>query len=81
MSGSGDPVSVAFRPVSDDEVEGVVSLWRVCGATRPWNDPHRDIALARSARDAEVLIHAKGAALLSAEPRIVMSRKLGGEPG
>ncbi|UZN49759.1 GNAT family acetyltransferase [Cupriavidus cauae] len=26
-----------------DEAE-VVSLWKHCGLTRPWNDPHRDIA-------------------------------------
>ena len=22
----------------------MVALWRLCGLTRPWNDPHRDIA-------------------------------------
>ncbi len=22
----------------------VVALWQACGLTRPWNDPHRDIA-------------------------------------
>lgn len=26
-----------------DETD-VVSLWNHCGLTRPWNDPHRDIA-------------------------------------
>jgi ribosomal protein S18 acetylase RimI-like enzyme len=25
----------------------VVALWRACGLTRPWNDPHKDIARKR----------------------------------
>jgi ribosomal protein S18 acetylase RimI-like enzyme len=29
--------------VAEDEVQ-VVDLWRRCGLTRPWNDPHADIA-------------------------------------
>jgi ribosomal protein S18 acetylase RimI-like enzyme len=28
--------------VSDEEA--VVTLWRACGLTRPWNDPYKDIA-------------------------------------
>ncbi|QDV86082.1 GNAT family acetyltransferase [Planctomycetes bacterium TBK1r] len=28
---------------ADDEAE-VISLWRRSGLTRPWNDPHKDIA-------------------------------------
>jgi len=31
----------AFKP--GDET-AVVALWRECGLTRPWNDPHADIA-------------------------------------
>jgi ribosomal protein S18 acetylase RimI-like enzyme len=31
----------AFRP---EETESVVRLWRDSGLTRPWNDPHKDIA-------------------------------------
>ena len=31
----------AFQP--SDEA-GVVELWRRCDLTRPWNDPHKDIA-------------------------------------
>ena len=27
----------------DDEA-AVVALWEQCGLTRPWNDPHKDIA-------------------------------------
>jgi ribosomal protein S18 acetylase RimI-like enzyme len=31
----------AFR--ATDEAE-VIALWHCCGLTRPWNDPHKDIA-------------------------------------
>ena len=31
----------AFRPADE---QAVVALWHECGLTRPWNDPHRDIA-------------------------------------
>jgi ribosomal protein S18 acetylase RimI-like enzyme len=31
----------AYRP--DDEHD-IISLWRRCDLTRPWNDPHADIA-------------------------------------
>lgn len=30
-----------YRPVDESTV---VALWQACGLTRPWNDPHRDIA-------------------------------------
>lgn len=31
----------AFR--EEDEAE-VIALWQACGLTRPWNDPHKDVA-------------------------------------
>lgn len=31
----------AFREQDEDQV---VALWHACGLTRPWNDPHKDIA-------------------------------------
>ena len=37
-------MSVVIRPFADTDEEAVVALWRSCGLTRPWNDPHRDIA-------------------------------------
>ena len=54
-------------PISDlaaDEIEAAVALWRACGLTRPWNDPHADIHLALrdpqstvlAARDGDTLI-------------------------
>ncbi|MGZ4678068.1 MAG: GNAT family acetyltransferase, partial [Acidimicrobiia bacterium] len=26
------------------DADAVVALWRACDLTRPWNDPHEDIA-------------------------------------
>lgn len=49
-------MTVEYRPIRDTDVEAVVTLWQRCGLTVPWNDPHRDIASARSAADAEVLV-------------------------
>ena len=31
----------AFQPADE---AAVVALWQECGLTRPWNDPHKDIA-------------------------------------
>lgn len=28
----------------ESDTESIVALWHACGLTRPWNDPHRDIA-------------------------------------
>lgn len=49
-------MTVAFRPIADADVEAVVALWQRCGLTVPWNDPHRDIAFARSVANAEVIV-------------------------
>ena len=32
-----------IRPFRPADAHDVVALWRECGLTRPWNDPHRDI--------------------------------------
>lgn len=33
-----------IRPFAPGDEDAVVALWRACALTRPWNDPHRDIA-------------------------------------
>ncbi|MEV0891848.1 GNAT family acetyltransferase [Promicromonospora sp. MEB111] len=63
---SGEPLSpvLAAAPVADGEfveitdadVDQVVELWRECGLTRPWNDPHLDIADARAGDGSTVLV-------------------------
>jgi ribosomal protein S18 acetylase RimI-like enzyme len=55
-----------IEPLTDADVEAVVALWDRCGLLRPWNDPRRDIALARAAADAEVLIGRLDGAILAA---------------
>jgi ribosomal protein S18 acetylase RimI-like enzyme len=35
---------LTVRPFQADDEKAVVSLWQQCGLTRPWNDPHKDIA-------------------------------------
>jgi ribosomal protein S18 acetylase RimI-like enzyme len=48
--------SVEFRPVQDAEVAGVIALWETCGLIRPWNDPDKDIAFARSGPASDLLV-------------------------
>lgn len=33
-----------IRPFGRGDETAVVALWETCGLTRPWNDPHKDIA-------------------------------------
>jgi ribosomal protein S18 acetylase RimI-like enzyme len=35
---------VKIRAYRTPDEAAVVALWHACGLTRPWNDPHRDIA-------------------------------------
>lgn len=49
-------MTVVFRPIGDADVAAVVALWQAGGLTVPWNDPHRDIAFARSVGNAEVIV-------------------------
>ena len=38
------PSGMRIRPFEPADEEPVVALWQACGLTRPWNDPHKDIA-------------------------------------
>lgn len=35
---------VRIRPFQEADEAQVIALWHDCGLTRPWNDPHKDIA-------------------------------------
>jgi ribosomal protein S18 acetylase RimI-like enzyme len=35
---------IVIRPYQAADEDALVALWRTAGLTRPWNDPHRDIA-------------------------------------
>lgn len=51
-----------IRPFEERDAEAVVSLWRRCGLTRPWNDPRKDIARKlRVQRDLFLVAEADGA--------------------
>ena len=47
---------LAVTAIEDADVTAVVTLWERCGLTRPWNDPVADIALARQAPNATILL-------------------------
>jgi ribosomal protein S18 acetylase RimI-like enzyme len=51
---AGHPLSIAA--IEDRDIAEVVALWQRCGSTRAWNDPAADIALARKATNATVLL-------------------------
>jgi ribosomal protein S18 acetylase RimI-like enzyme len=58
MSTTTTPLAIA--PLEDADIDAVVALWKRCGLTRPWNDPHTDIALARQGANAAVLLGRDG---------------------
>lgn len=47
---------IAFRAMADGEEARVIALWEMCGLTRPWNDPERDLAFARGKANSDVLV-------------------------
>lgn len=57
--------SLVIDAVTDADVEKVVALWQRCGLTRPWNDPHADIALARRRDNSAVLVGRDSGAIVA----------------
>lgn len=47
---------IKFREIEDKDIEAVIALWRACELTRPWNDPYKDISLARGGENSLVLV-------------------------
>lgn len=45
-----------LRSFVDADEAAVVDLWRRCGLTRPWNDPHADIARKRTTQSELFLV-------------------------
>jgi ribosomal protein S18 acetylase RimI-like enzyme len=54
-----------IRPIADADIAQVVALWHAAGIARPWNDPGRDIAFARSRPQCVVLVAVDGAQVLA----------------
>ena len=42
--------------ITDEDVTAVITLWQRSGLLRPWNDPEKDIAFARAADNATILV-------------------------
>jgi ribosomal protein S18 acetylase RimI-like enzyme len=47
---------VQIRAMEDRDTEQVIALWHATGVTRPWNDPHKDIAFARRGPHSTILV-------------------------
>ena len=48
--------NLSFRSIEDADIDAVIALWQACGLTRPWNDPHKDIAFSRQGPASDVLV-------------------------
>lgn len=57
-------LDVTLTHAEDADVAALVSLWERAGLTRPWNDPHADIALARRGPHSTILVAKDGDALV-----------------
>ena len=60
------------RPYQSIDAEPLVSLWTLCGLTRPWNDAHRDI-------ERKLAIDADGLLILEEEGQLIGAVMVGYE--
>jgi len=58
-------MALKITPITDADVAAVVGLWQRCDLTRPWNDPHADIALARRNPNTTILLGRDGAPIVA----------------
>ena len=72
-----DGGTLSIRTFEPDDEAAVIALWRDCGLTRPWNDPHRDIERRRSIDDGLFLV---GELVLAGERRLIAAA-MGGYEG
>ncbi|MCL8383198.1 GNAT family acetyltransferase [Xanthobacter aminoxidans] len=59
-----DGLAIAIGHASDADTEALAALWERAGLTRPWNDPHADIALARRGPHSTILVARDGGRIL-----------------
>lgn len=45
-----------IQEISDADIQNVIELWEMCGLTRPWNDPAKDINFARKNNNSTILV-------------------------
>lgn len=58
-------MEILFSPFQQSDTEPVVALWHACGLTRPWNDPHKDIARKQLVQPELFLVVRDGAAVVA----------------
>lgn len=51
-----DGIEIAIGHAADADTDALAALWERAGLTRPWNDPHADIALARRGPHSTILV-------------------------
>lgn len=54
-----------IRPFQPEDESAVVALWEQCLLTRPWNDPHKDIARKLKIQPELFLVGAESGALVA----------------
>ena len=54
-----------IRPFQPEDEAAAVALWQACGLTRPWNDPHADIARKLTEQPELFLVGTVGAELMA----------------
>jgi ribosomal protein S18 acetylase RimI-like enzyme len=57
--------ALTIEAIENGDVTEVIALWQRCGSLRAWNDPARDIALARRETNATVLLGRNDGALVA----------------
>ena len=57
------PAGITLGHAEDADTPALAALWEEAGLTRPWNDPHADIALARRGPHSTILVARQGTAL------------------
>ena len=59
-------MSIVIRTFAPADESAVVRLWESAGLTRPWNDPHRDIARHRAVWPDLLLVADRGTGVVGA---------------
>ena len=54
-----------IRPYRSSDESAMVALWNECGVTRPWNDPHKDIARKLGVQPEWFLVGTEGGELIA----------------
>ena len=50
------PDTLSIRPMREGEEDKVIHLWQKSGLTRAYNNPARDVALARTGPSSDILV-------------------------